>query len=134
VRIPLPRSCDLAIAMPVRLQPAAGLPTPLSIAEDQAFSTLVSTQLDSVRKTAENWRNGLVAMAGLIAAFSIIKGPSDVADLTHGVAYGVGILLILALCGRRSRRPMANRLRSPESRFVWRAGSTAIGTKWRCWR
>jgi hypothetical protein len=81
--------------MPVRLQPAAGLPTPFSIAEDQAFSTLVSTQLDSVRKSAENWRNGLVAMAGLIAAFSIIKGPSDVAGLAHGVAYGVGILLIL---------------------------------------
>jgi hypothetical protein len=83
--------------MPVRLQPAAGLPTPLSIAEDQAFSTLISTQLDSVRKTAENWRNGLVAMTGLIAAFSIIKGPSDVAGLTHGVAYWVGILLFLAL-------------------------------------
>jgi hypothetical protein len=83
--------------MPVRLQPAAGLPTPLSIAEDQAFSTLISTQFDSVRKTAENWRNGLVAMTGLIAAFSIIKGPSDVAGLTHGVAYWVGILLFLAL-------------------------------------
>jgi hypothetical protein len=84
--------------MPVHTKPAEGLPTPFSIAEEAAYSTLFSTQLQDVRKTAENWRNGLAAMTGLIAAFSVIKGPSDIAGLTHDVAYGVGILLFLALC------------------------------------
>jgi hypothetical protein len=83
--------------MPVQLKPPGGLPTASSLAEDEAWSSLVSNQLKGVRKTAENWRNGLVALIGLIATFSVIKGSSDVNGLARWAAYLVGVLLVLSL-------------------------------------
>jgi hypothetical protein len=83
--------------MPVQLKPPVGLPTASSLTEDEAWSSLVSNQLADVRKTAENWRNGLVALIGLIATFSVIKGSSDVNSLARWAAYLVGVLLVLAL-------------------------------------
>lgn len=92
-----PRPRDLALAMPVQLQPPVGLPTASASAEEEAWSSLVATQLTDVRKTAENWRNGLAALIGLITAFSVIKGPDDVSGLDRQAAYAVGLLLLLAL-------------------------------------
>jgi hypothetical protein len=83
--------------MPVQLKPPGGLPTASSLAEDEAWSSLVSNQLKGVRKTAENWRNGLVALIGLIATFPVIKGSSDVNGLARWAAYLVGVLLVLSL-------------------------------------
>jgi hypothetical protein len=83
--------------MPAQLKPPSGLPTPAASAEEEAWSSLIATQLADVRKTAENWRNGLIAIIGLITAFSIIKGPNDVGGLVHWAAYAVGALLLLAL-------------------------------------
>jgi hypothetical protein len=93
----LPASSGVALAMPIRLEPVQGLPTRLSAADEEGFSKLVSMQLDNARKAAENWRNGLVAIIGLIAAFSVIKGPSEISGLGDGFGYVVGILLALAL-------------------------------------
>ena len=83
--------------MPVQLKPPIGLPTASSTAEEESWSSLVATQLADVRKTAENWRNGLVAMIGLITAVSVIKGPNQVSGLDRWPAYAVGLLLFLAL-------------------------------------
>lgn len=83
--------------MPAHLKPPVGLPTPLALAEDEAWSSLVATQLTDMRKTAESWRTGLVALIGLITTLSLVKGPEDVNGLDQGVAYAVGLLLLLAL-------------------------------------
>jgi hypothetical protein len=72
------------------------LPTASSVAEEEAWSSLVASQLPDVRRSAENWRNGLVALTGAIAAFSIIKGPEDVGGLDDWAAYTVGVLLLFA--------------------------------------
>jgi hypothetical protein len=79
------------------LKPPTDSLTAWTSAEEEAWSSLVSTQLPDVRKAAENWRNGLVAMIGLITAFSVIKGPNDVSGLDRWAAYTVGFLLLLAL-------------------------------------
>lgn len=83
--------------MPVQLIPPVGLSTAAASAEEEAWSSLVATQLTDVRKIAENWRNGLVAIIALITAFSVIKGPDDVSGLDRQAAYAVGLLLLLAL-------------------------------------
>lgn len=86
--------------MPAQLMPPDGLPTSASMADDEAWSSLVASQLTDVRKTAENWRNGLAALIGLIATFSVVKGSNDLSDLARWAGYSVGVLLSLALaCG-----------------------------------
>jgi hypothetical protein len=83
--------------MPPRLKPPIGLPTSVSLADNEAWSSLVTNQLADVRKAAENWRNGLVALIGLVATFSVIKGANDLSGLARWAGYSVGILLSLAL-------------------------------------
>jgi hypothetical protein len=73
------------------------LPTATSIADDAAWSSLVTNQLSDARKTAENWRNGLATLIGLIATISVVKGPSDLGGLEPWAAYAVGVLLGLGL-------------------------------------
>jgi hypothetical protein len=86
--------------MPAKLIPPDGLPTSASVADDEAWSALVANQLADVRKTAENWRNGLAALIGLIATFSVVKGSNDLSDLAPWAKYSVGVLLSIALvCG-----------------------------------
>jgi hypothetical protein len=83
--------------MPAQLRPPEGLPGSISGSDNEAWSTLVRTQLESVTKTAENWRTGLVALIGVIAGFSLIKGPDNLSGLASWAAYTVGVLLLLAL-------------------------------------
>jgi hypothetical protein len=83
--------------MPAQLKPPVGFPTSASIADDEAWASLVANQLTDVRKTAENWRNGLVALIGLIATFSAVKGSSDFSGLARWAVDSVGVLLSLAL-------------------------------------
>jgi hypothetical protein len=83
--------------MPAQLQPPEGLPGPTSGSDNEAWSSLVRTQLENVTKTAENWRSGLVALIGLIAGFSLIKGSDNLSGLAPWAAYTVGVLLLLAL-------------------------------------
>jgi len=81
--------------MPVVLKPA---PTPPGAAavEEESWDALVATQLADARKSAENWRNGLIAMLALVTGFSVIKGPSDVSGLDAPFAQAVGALLLVA--------------------------------------
>jgi hypothetical protein len=81
----------------VQLVPPDGLPDAAPAVDDDAWSNLVSTQLENVRKTAENWRNGLVATVAAIVGFSVIKGPDDVSTLAHPAAVISGLLLLVAL-------------------------------------
>jgi hypothetical protein len=83
--------------MPPRLVPPVGLPTAATVGEEEAWSALVANQLDSVRKSAESWRNGLIAMVGLIGAFTIIKGPAELGGLQSSFGYAVGVLLFMAI-------------------------------------
>lgn len=83
--------------MPAKLEPPEGLPSAVSTADEDAWSALVAGQLDSARKTAENWRNGLVGLAALIAGFSLVKGPSDFSVLESWAACAAGGALLLAI-------------------------------------
>jgi hypothetical protein len=83
--------------MPAKLQPPIGLPTAESAADEEAWSQIVSGQLDNARKTAENWRNGLLGLTGLIAGFSLVKGPSDIGALEKWAACAAGGALMAAM-------------------------------------
>jgi hypothetical protein len=83
--------------MPAKLIPPIGLPSASNNSDYEAWLLLIATQLSEVRKTAENWRNGLVAIVGLITAFSIIKGPDNISSLTNWAGITVGMLLLIAL-------------------------------------
>jgi hypothetical protein len=94
---PLSRSRRVAVTMAVRLAPPDGLPTAADTADEAAWTDLASTQLDSIRKTAESWRNGLAGILATLAGFTLIKGPSELSGLDHPADYVVGGLLLLAL-------------------------------------
>jgi hypothetical protein len=83
--------------MPVRLEPPVGLPLQSASVDEEAWSSLVSSQLEDFRKAAENWRNGLAAVIGLITILSVVKGPDEVRGLDRWAAYTVGSLVLLAL-------------------------------------
>ncbi|MDH6215349.1 hypothetical protein M2283_002653 [Streptomyces pseudovenezuelae] len=53
-----------------------------------------------VREAALAWRNGLAALLAALLGFSLVKGRSDVGQLTDRWAAAVGLLLLAALvCG-----------------------------------
>ncbi len=83
--------------MPAYLRRPEGVPATAEEEDQAAWSEMVQTQLNAVRKTAENWRVGLFAMFGLIATLTVIKGPSDIEGLNPPAAITSGILLLLAL-------------------------------------
>jgi hypothetical protein len=82
--------------MPVTIREPQGLPARTGNG-DADWSEMLKTQLSDTRTSAENWRNGLVAIIGLIATVTIVKGPSEIDGLVKPAAYAVGILLLLAL-------------------------------------
>jgi hypothetical protein len=83
--------------MPPILKPPKHLPTRGSTSDEEEWTSLINTQLTDTRKSAENWRTGLVAIIGLITTVSVIKGPDSVSGLDAWVAILVGVLLVLAL-------------------------------------
>ena len=87
----------MALNMPARLIPPIGLPTSSSFAEEEEWSSLLTSQLANVRKTAENWRNGFVSIIGLVTVFSVIKGPTSINNLDKWASYTVGLLILLTL-------------------------------------
>jgi hypothetical protein len=80
-------------------QPVAG--GGASSAEDAARARAVlaaaATELDSLRGSAAKWQAGLVALAGGITAFGLIKGRDDVAGLRSPWGVACGIVLAVAL-------------------------------------
>jgi hypothetical protein len=55
------------------------------------------TELPRVRAAATQWRNGLAGLLVALVGFSLIKGRSDISELTPAAAAIVGVLLLLAL-------------------------------------
>jgi hypothetical protein len=66
------------------------------LADDNQF-----TRLDTIRKTADSWRTGLIALTALFTAVTIIKGPEKASDLSGdgraiaGILLGASLLLLL---------------------------------------
>lgn len=63
----------------------------------QARDRIVRAELPRVRALAVAWRNGLGALLAALTGFSLIKGRSDIGQLSDSWAVAVGIVLLLAL-------------------------------------
>ncbi|CAM5614843.1 hypothetical protein GCM10010222_47130 [Streptomyces tanashiensis] len=73
----------------------AGAPsTPASRSRADASRGLLAGELARVRAQAENWRNGLAALLGLLTAVGIVKGPDTLQGLSGGARGAVGLLLL----------------------------------------
>ncbi|MEV8591042.1 hypothetical protein AB0424_29290 [Streptomyces sp. NPDC051180] len=68
--------------------------TPASRAHAEESRTLLASELTRVRAQAENWRNGLAALLGLLTAVGIVKGPDTIQGLSGGARGTVGVLLL----------------------------------------
>ncbi|MGW5277534.1 hypothetical protein ACWEQP_34430 [Streptomyces sp. NPDC004044] len=73
----------------------AGTPsTPASRQRADESRRLLDDELARTRAQAENWRNGLAGLLGLLTTVGIIKGPNTVQGLTGGPRAAVGLLLL----------------------------------------
>ncbi|MFI0718270.1 hypothetical protein [Streptomyces sp. NPDC021224] len=82
---------------PVR-RPRAGRPaTPGDLARALHRDRLLRSELDRVRSAAVAWRNGLGALLAGLIGFGLIRGRSDIGELTPTTGVWVGVLLLAAL-------------------------------------
>lgn len=58
---------------------------------------LLAGELERVRASALAWRNGLGALLAGVIGFSLVKGRSDIGQLTPAFAAAVGVFLLAAL-------------------------------------
>ncbi|MEI8406736.1 MULTISPECIES: hypothetical protein [unclassified Kribbella] len=58
---------------------------------------LAAEQLDTVRKTAENWRTGLAGLLALVATVLFLKGPESISKIVPWARWSVSIMLVLCL-------------------------------------
>ncbi|MGW1513591.1 hypothetical protein [Streptomyces sp. NPDC002394] len=73
----------------------AGAPsTPASRSRADESRGLLAGELARVRAQAENCRNGLAALLGLLTAVGIVKGPDTLQGLSGGARGAVGLLLL----------------------------------------
>ncbi|MGW8763069.1 hypothetical protein ACWGN5_11290 [Streptomyces sp. NPDC055815] len=73
----------------------AGTPsTPASRSRAEESRSLLMGELARVRAQAENWRNGLAALLGLLTAVGMVKGPDTLQGLSGGARGAVGLLLL----------------------------------------
>jgi hypothetical protein len=76
-------------------------PGPVGTAADrdqaELLQELSSTELERVRKAAENWRTGLAAIIALITTVSVVKGNDVITDLPSHWQWTVAGLLVGAL-------------------------------------
>jgi hypothetical protein len=70
-------------------------PADLRVAQEREM--LLRTELSRVRQAATAWRNGLGGLLAALVGFGLIRGRSDVTQLTQGWAVTVGVLLLTAL-------------------------------------
>lgn len=78
----------------VRLSPGV---VPADIDRAEELQELRRTELERVRKTAENWRTGLAGLLALIATVTVVKGRDTITDLASWAKVAVGIALLVAL-------------------------------------
>lgn len=72
------------------------MPNAADMKIDEQWSALFSEQLSSARKTAENWRTGLVALLGLVSIFSVIQAPNVTKDLEPWAVWTAGGCVLLS--------------------------------------
>jgi len=63
----------------------------------QAAQRMIREELPVVRAAALAWRNGLAGLLAGLLGFSLIKGRSDVSQLSAPWRFAVGVLLLAAL-------------------------------------
>jgi hypothetical protein len=80
----------------IRISPGAPA-TPRDRRAARAARELLAGELPRVRAGAVAWRNGLGALLAGLIGFGLIKGRSDVTQLSSNYAVGVGLLLLAAL-------------------------------------
>lgn len=79
-------------------RPEPGRPaTPADLRRAQQVEVMRRTELPRVRAAAAQWRNGLAGLLVALIGFSLVKGRSDIGELTPSAAAVVGVLLLLAL-------------------------------------
>jgi len=79
---------------PVVLKPPEGLPSEASLGAEGEWATLFADQLAFVRKSAENWRTGLVAILGLVSIFSVVEGPNAADALAEWAVLAAGAAVL----------------------------------------
>lgn len=74
-------------------------PTEQGVAEYHAFLDAAPGDPEAITKAAERWREGLAALAGLVATGLVLKGPTDAQSLTQTwrIALTVGFVAATAL-------------------------------------
>ncbi|MFF7353973.1 MULTISPECIES: hypothetical protein [Streptomyces] len=72
-------------------------PTAAQLRRARSLRRALERELDRVREAAVAWRNGLGAILAGLVGFSLVKGRSDVGQITPGWAMAVGLLLLGAL-------------------------------------
>jgi hypothetical protein len=78
----------------INKSPGTG-PANVELAEET--QELKDTELERVRKTAENWRTGLAGILALITTVSVVKGRDTIIDLAFPWNVLVGALVLFAL-------------------------------------
>lgn len=73
------------------------VPTPQALDQAQRIQALIASQLADVRKAADSWRTGLLAMLALLGTIVVVKGRESFENLTSPAPYVIGALLGLAL-------------------------------------
>ncbi|MEU2062670.1 hypothetical protein [Streptomyces sp. NPDC013455] len=102
-------------------------PSAFDIAERDAFAALSAASLDTVRTSAETWRNGLTAFITLVTTGVVIKGRDTTSAVSAEwrtaltVLIGGGLLAALAglwqaLSAQAGTRPRATTLTAVHSR------------------
>lgn len=71
--------------------------TPADLRRAQQLDLLRRTELPRIRAAATQWRNGLAGLLVALIGFSLIRGRSDIGELTTSAAAVVGVLLLFAL-------------------------------------
>jgi len=82
------------VSGPLRPGPPA---TPADLRAAQERERLLRSELPRVRAAATAWRNGLAGLLAALAGFGLIKGQSDISQLSAQWGAAVGILLLLAV-------------------------------------
>ena len=83
--------------MTITFQPPPQLPSPADLAQARRRQELLCTELPRVRAAALAWRNGLAGLLAGLVGFGLVKGRSNLSDLSHPWAVTVGMLLLASL-------------------------------------